>query len=120
MKTLKKLLLTGIAAMFVLTASTLNAQENSNLSEVKIKTSAVCDMCKETLESNLVFEKGIKKSELDVKSAIINVTYNPQKTNPDKIRAAISKLGYDADDIPADKKAYEKLSSCCKKENKAH
>ena len=120
MKTIKKLLIAGIAAMFVFISLSVKSQDNSKLAEIKIKTSAICDMCKETLESNLVFEKGIKKSELDVKTALITVTYNPQKTNSDKIRTAITKLGYDADDIPADKKAYEKLSSCCKKENKAH
>jgi hypothetical protein len=31
------------------------------------------------------------------------------------IQIAISKLGYDADSIPADPKAYEKLNACCKK-----
>ena len=120
MGTIKRALITGIATMFVFFTLTINAQENAKIAEIKIKTSAICDMCKETLESNLVYEKGIKRSELDVKTALITVTYNPQKITPEKIRIAISKLGYDADEISADKKAYEKLSSCCKKENAAH
>lgn len=120
MKTIKKTLITSVAALFVLFSTTLKSQDNPKIAEIKIKTSAVCDMCKETLESNLVYEKGIKKSDLDVKTAVITVTYNPQKTTPEKIRVAISKIGYDADDIPADKKAYDKLNSCCKKENTAH
>ncbi len=117
MKNLKKTILVNILVIF---AFTTNAQENQKIAEIKIKTSAVCNMCKETLESNLAFEKGIKKTELEVKSSIITVTYNPQKITPEKIRKAISKLGYDADEVPADPKAYEKLSSCCKKENAAH
>ena len=31
----------------------------------------------------------------------------------------ISKLGYDADEVKADKEAYEKLDGCCKKQNRA-
>ena len=83
--------------------------------EIKIKTSAICDMCKDNIENALAFEKGIKKSELDVESKIVTVTYNAAKTNPEKIRIAISKIGYDADDVSANEKAYKKLDACCKK-----
>lgn len=92
---------------------TTNAQEKT--AEVKIKTSAVCDMCKETIEKYVAFEKGVKKVTLDVETKIATVVYNPQKTTPEKIRIAISKAGYDADDVPADQKAYKKLDDCCKK-----
>jgi periplasmic mercuric ion binding protein len=92
----------------------VNAQTEAT-SEIKIKTSAICDMCKETIEKNLAFEKGVKKSALDVDTKIITVTYNPKKTTPEKIRLAIAKSGYDADDVPADAKAYKKLDDCCKK-----
>ncbi|MDQ3047500.1 MAG: cation transporter [Bacteroidota bacterium] len=104
-----------IITMIVATNSnTLQAQE-SGFSEVKIKTSAVCDMCKETLEKAMAFEKGVKRSSLDVDSKILTVTYNPKKTTVEKIRLAVTKAGYDADEIPANNKAYDKLDACCKK-----
>ncbi|MCE3279009.1 MAG: Heavy metal transport/detoxification protein [Bacteroidetes bacterium] len=112
MKTIKSSLV--IAILMVISVAGINAQTDKT-AELKIKTSAVCDMCKETLEKNLAFEKGIKKSELDVDSKILTVTYNPQKITPEKIRLAVSKTGYDADDVPANKKAYDKLDGCCKK-----
>lgn len=91
------------------------AQEaGSKWATVQIKTSATCTMCKETIETALAYEKGIKKSNLDVESQVVTVTYNPAKTTPDKIRLAISKAGYDADDVKADPKAYDKLDECCK------
>jgi len=90
-----------------------NAQEK--IAEIKIKTSATCDLCKETIEKYVAFEKGVKKITVDVKTQLATVVYNPQKTSPEKIRLAISKSGYDADDVPADKKAYDKLDDCCKK-----
>lgn len=90
-----------------------NAQEST--AEVKIKTSATCEMCKETIEKYVAFEKGVKKVTVDVNTKIATVVYNPQKTSPEKIRTAISNAGYDADDVPANKKAYNKLDECCKK-----
>jgi periplasmic mercuric ion binding protein len=90
-------------------------------STVVIKTKIYCDHCRrcETCGflflKTLPFENGIKKVELDEKAMLITVLYNPKKTSPEKIREAISKLGYDADDVPADPSAYEKLDGCCKK-----
>jgi periplasmic mercuric ion binding protein len=88
--------------------------------EVKIQTSAVCGMCKERIEHDLAFEKGIKSVSLDNETKVVTVGFSPKKTNPDNIRLAISKIGYDADDVKADPVAYEKLPNCCKKGNKTH
>ena len=87
---------------------------------VKIRTSAVCGQCKDRIEQGLAFEKGIKNVTLDVDTKIAAVTYNPEKTNPAKIRSLISKLGYDADTIHADPVAYKKLPACCKKDAGKH
>ncbi len=92
------------------------AQEKKNKKEtITIQTSAECDMCKERIEKALAYTKGVKKSNLEVSSKIITVVYNPAKVSPEKIRETISKAGYDADNIPADAKAYESLPECCKK-----
>ncbi|GAB3269884.1 hypothetical protein GCM10027347_40180 [Larkinella harenae] len=88
--------------------------------EVKIKTSAICSMCKERIERNLAFEKGIKESNLDLKDKVVTVKYNPKKTDISKIKATISKTGYDADEVTADEKGYAKLPSCCKKGGMKH
>jgi len=88
--------------------------------EIKIKTSAVCGMCKDRIEQGLAFEKGIKDVSLDVETKIATIKYNPAKINPDEIRKAISKLGYDADEVLADKTAYDKLPKCCKKDASKH
>ncbi len=83
---------------------------------IKIKTSAVCEQCKDRIEKSLAFEKGVKKAMLDVDTKIVTITYNPSKTTPDDLRKTISKLGYDADNVAKDKAAYAKLPSCCKKD----
>jgi copper chaperone CopZ len=84
---------------------------------VEIQTSAVCDMCKETIENQLAFTKGVTAAELDVKTAIVTVSYKTNKTTIEDIRAAINEVGYDADDSPAEKKAYDNLHHCCQKDS---
>jgi copper chaperone CopZ len=87
---------------------------------VKIKTSAICGMCKDRIEKGLKSEKGINDVSLDIETKIVTVKFEGTKTNSDKIREKISQLGYDADNLPADKTAYDKLPACCKKDIKNH
>jgi mercuric ion binding protein len=82
---------------------------------IRILTSSQCDMCKDILEKAMAYEKGVKSSELNVDTQIFTVTFNPKKTNSLKIKQAINKSGYDADDMVADERGYNNLPACCKK-----
>ncbi len=111
----------AIAVFVFLFASALSTfAQDGKEAKVQIKTSAVCKMCKATIEKYLAYEKGVKTSSLDVPSKVVTVTYNPKKTDLAKIKQAINKSGYDADELPADAKAYEALEECCKKEAAPH
>lgn len=83
--------------------------------EVKIKTSAQCDMCKDRIESNIAFEKGVKDLYLDMESMELTVVYKTSKTDVNALRNAIANLGYDADDVKADPDVYKELPLCCHK-----
>lgn len=82
--------------------------------QVEIKTSAVCEMCKEAIESDLIFEKGVKEVNLDVDTKILTVVYKEKKTSADKIRKRVTEVGYHADDMKRDPEAYDNLPMCCK------
>lgn len=101
----------SLIAIIMISFTGLQAQ----IKDAQIKTSGQCEHCKETLEKNLRFEKGVKKVSFDIKSHTVNVKYDEAKTTIRNIQLAITKLGYDADSLLADPKAYEKLNSCCKK-----
>jgi len=90
-------------------------QDESKIKKIDIKVSLQCEMCKERILNDLSFEKGVKDIEVNIEEKSVVVTYNLDKTTPEKIRTAISKIGYDADDIPADPVAYGKLPKCCQK-----
>ncbi len=119
MKTLFKTFL--ITAFFLLTANGATAQEKKTVQTATIKTAIYCDHCKvcETcgpkFNQALLKEKGVQMVVLDDKAMTIKVTYNSKKTDLATIRQAISKLGYDADDVKADPEAYAGLDGCCKK-----
>jgi mercuric ion binding protein len=87
---------------------------------VRIKTSSICDMCKKAIEGDLVFEKGITYSELDLETQIVTVVYKPKLTDPAKIRTRLNEIGYDADSLKAYPSAVEKLPECCKPNNSFH
>jgi len=82
---------------------------------VKIVTSAQCigDCCKERIEEVMQFTRGVTAVDLDIESSILTVTFKTKKTDTDKLRKAVSLIGYNADDVKANRKAHDKLPSCC-------
>ena len=93
---------------------------SAQMDTVRIQTSAICEQCKDRIEHDLSFEKGIRTAHLDLNSKVVTVVYNSKKTDAEKIREAIAEIGYDADSIKANPKSYQKLPSCCKKDSGMH
>ncbi len=118
MKTIKSIL--AIVALLNFTFSGQAQDKGKNAEEIKIKTSSVCNMCKKTIEKAMAYEKGVKSAILDVDSQVLTVAFFPNKTNPDKLRKAVTMTGYDADQVPANDRAYNKLEDCCKKDKAVH
>jgi copper chaperone CopZ len=102
-----------------LAAQPLLAQEKTNdkTAELTISTSAVCHMCVNTIEKNFAFEKGVKSSKVNLENNTVTVVYRTDKTTAEEIKKALTKFGYQADEMPADEKAYEKLHECCQSEH---
>ncbi len=119
MKSVLKTIL--IAFTVFLFSNNVSAQKTKTIQTATIKTAIYCDHCKacetcgQKFNQTLLKEKGVQMVVLDDKAMTIKVTYNSKKTDLAKIKTAISKLGYDADDIKADAVAYEGLDGCCKK-----
>lgn len=82
---------------------------------IKVKTSAVCGMCKNRIELVVNSLEGVKKSMLILKTKELIVKFNTDEISESAILFAISDAGYDANDVPANIKAYQVLPGCCKK-----
>ncbi len=110
-----------ILPLLILFTFSLTANAQSPTETIIIKTNIYCDHCKECescggrLNRELPFIKGVKDFSLDEKAMILTITYNSKKTNPDNLRAAIAKAGFDADAVTADPNAVAKFDECCLK-----
>ena len=82
---------------------------------VEILTSADCVgiCCKDRIEQEMQFTRGVTAVDLDIDSKVLTVTFKTKKTDVDKLRQVISSIGYNADDVKASKKAHDNLPSCC-------
>jgi periplasmic mercuric ion binding protein len=103
----------------------LHAQQSSNnedkYQEARFHVSVHCTSCKEKIEREMAFSKGVKNATVDVESKIVLVSYDPKKTNPETIKGSISKLGYDVITCNATGKCINskdccegKTEDCCK------
>jgi len=81
---------------------------------INIKTSAVCNTCKNILEKALKSTTGVSEALLNVKSKIVKVKYNPDNISADQVRLVIINSGYNADEHSRNPEAFAKLPECCK------
>ena len=105
-------------AFTLFTIHTASAQKTNQ--KAIIKTVLHCNHCKACETCGMKFKtemlkiKGVRAYELDDENMTFTIFYNEKKTDLQTIKVAISKLGYDADEVKADPEAYESLDDCCK------
>lgn len=110
---MKSGIIMAIILLFASFATSIKAEEK--IAEAQIKSPVWCEMCDETIQKGLKKISGISKVNVDLEKQIVTVTFDENETSIETIRRAISRLGYDADDVKADLRAYRKLPKCCKK-----
>lgn len=86
----------------------------ANKAHAMVKVPTVqCDMCKAAIEKGLPKTAGILSVMVDVDGKMAHINYDGDKLSAGDIEKAISELGYQANDRPADKEAYNNLPVCC-------
>lgn len=50
-------------------------------------------MCKDRIEKDIAYTKGVKSVKLDLDTKIVTIEYRTEKTDPNKLRDTISKIG---------------------------
>ncbi len=94
--------------------------QKEKTAEVSFASSTKCGMCKKTIENSLGKEKGVKSVNVNLDDNTVNVVYLSKKTNTDKLKTAISNIGYDADEVVAVQASHDALPKCCQKTAKKH
>lgn len=87
-----------------------------NYQFVEMKVNMHCNACKETIEKNIAFEKGVKDLVVDLESKTVKIKYDTRKTDPSKLKKAIEDLNYTCEIL----KIYSSLKTdenapCCAK-----
>ena len=120
LKTKNMKLLKGIGFAFLLffAAGNVSAKDST---VVVINTKIYCSHCLQcgscgpTINKALMSENGVKVVTVNQEEGTITIIFDDSLISLVAMRTIISKLGFDADDVPADPTAYENLDGCCKK-----
>jgi copper chaperone CopZ len=113
MKNLALLLLLVIGSMSFIFPQ---AKPTQKVATITVLTSAVCEDCKERIEKELNYTKGVIYSELDVATKIVTIKYKTKLIAEQQLKEVISNLGYDAGDLKRNAAAFDKLPKCCQSE----
>ena len=92
---------------------TINAWAQKETVQVKTSAECVVNCCKDRIEEEMQFTKGVTAVALDVESQMLTVTFKTKKNSVENIRTIISNIGYDADEVKAKKSAHDNLPGCC-------
>ena len=85
-----------------------------NAKTEKFKVKGNCGMCETRIEKAANSVDGVKSADWDKETKMIEVYFNPGKTDLHKIHKAIADAGHDTEMHKASNEVYEKLPGCCK------
>ncbi len=81
--------------------------------EIKVPT-AVCSMCRDTIVKTIKGVDGVQAVKPDMEKKVMLVTVENKDGIQSKIEQAVSKAGYQANNVKADPQAFASLPGCCR------
>ena len=106
---MKKLILLTIAVFFAVVLQAQTIKEVVFTTEPEIE----CQNCVKKIKDNLRFEKGVKAINPDLDTKLVTIQYDSEKTNPENLIKAFTKIKYKATVVEPENKDKED-----KKDNK--
>ena len=106
----KKLIILSLALGLIIGCS---GEAENKTAEIALNT-IQCGMCTDKIASGLSKLEGVVKVDVDLEKRIGKVVYKAGVINLGVIEKAIAAIGYDANNTPAEPKAYSELDMCCK------
>ncbi len=102
-----------VIGMMELIGAMLAAPAFAGEIEIKVPT-MVCDTCCGVIVKAIQSVEGVTAVKPDMEKKVMLVTYNTKGSLRGKIEKAVSKAGYQADNVKADSEAFANLPGCCK------
>ena len=100
---------------FIGLSMAIQAQTKPVLTAIIKTPNALCQLCKERIETYLKRYDGVLETNVNFRKGETKVKYVTDRTDIEQIKTAIANCGYDADDVPAAEDAYARLPKSCKK-----
>ena len=107
---------TRMKLLWVLMALSVSAVTAQNLRKEKFKVAGNCSMCETRIENAAKSVDGVSSADWDLETKMIEVSFNPEKTDIHQVHMAIAKAGHDTEMHKASDEAYDQLPGCCKYE----
>jgi len=104
-----------ILLLIALCSVAAQAQTKAVQTAVISTPNVLCEACKTRLTTYLDRYDGIQNLKFNLRKGEITVKYLTDRINIEEIKTAIANAGYDADDVPAEPSAYQRLPRTCKK-----
>lgn len=73
------------------------AKPKKELKTVTFSVSMHCENCVKKITENISFVKGVKGLEISLEDKKVEITYDPAKTDADRLAETIRLLGYDVE-----------------------
>ena len=85
-----------------------------NTKTEKFEVKGNCGMCETRIEKAAKSVDGVSSADWDKETKIVEVSFDPAKTDLYKIHASIAKAGHDTELKKSSQEVYDKLPGCCK------
>ena len=88
--------------VFLLATAHVSAQDkkgNDKTAEVVFSVSMDCHSCEQKVRKNIPFEKGVKDLTTNLEKQLVTVKYETKKTDKDKLKKSIEKLGFTCEEV---------------------
>lgn len=103
----------GLIVLMLFVLSSAMAQ---NKKTEKMEVAGNCGMCKTRIENAAKSLEGVSSAEWNKETKMLELAYDPARTDIHKIHMAIAKAGHDTRLHKARDEDYNRLPSCCKYE----
>jgi len=107
------ILIVSTLAMLGLSSVTV---QDSKTKTITFITTAVCEQCKERIETKLHYTKGVLYAEQTLENKMLTVKFKPAIISEQQIKERLAALGYSSDTVVRDREAYLALPKCCRGE----
>jgi len=91
-----------LAVVFLLGVSAVSAQDkkaDNKLEQVVFSVNMHCQSCEQKVKKNIPFEKGVKDLTTNMEKQLVTIKYQTDKTDKDKLKKAIEKLGFTCEEV---------------------